>query len=494
MAQGKWVLPLSVVAIAVCGIVYELLIASTSSYLLGDSVWQFSITIGLFMSAMGLGSYLSQHLHRDLVRAFLLIEIVLGCLGGTSVLLLFWAFGAGEGLYKPLMYLLTAGIGCLVGLEIPLLLRITEPDGSLRENAAWVLALDYSGGLIGSVAFPLLLLPHLGSLRTALLIGLLNILVAFVGAYAFRTSRKLQLLAGAAFLSLVALLAVAGTAQAFLEQRLYRDRVVFSAQTPYQHLVLTRFKQDLRLFIDGNLQFSTADEYRYHEALVHPPLTMVPPRGEALILGGGDGLALRELLKHPFERVTLVDLDPEMTKLAKNQPELLEANQRSLFDPRVRVINADAMKFLERDGWYSFIVVDLPDPHGESLNKLYTREFYSLVRRRLTREGAMVVQASSPYFARKAYWCISETVRAAGFSVQNYHLNVPSFGDWGFVMGTLQPVRREHSSLPKTRYLNPATLSSLFTFGGDETRVPVETNTIFRPVLLRYYQQGWRNE
>ncbi len=484
------------VAIAVCGIVYELLIASTSSYLLGDSIWQFSITIGLFMSAMGLGSYLSQHFEKNLIETFVFVEILLGAAGGCSVLFLFWAFGSGESDYRFLVYLLTAFLGCLVGFEIPLLLRIFEEGTPLQKNAAFVLTLDYAGGLIGSVCFPLLLLPSLGALKTALLVGLLNVTVAMGGALVFRCSRLLKGFAACSLVALLALLSGAGSAEAALEQRLYRDRVVSDFRTPYQHLVLTRYRDDLRLFIDGNLQFSTLDEYRYHEALVHVPLAFVQKKREALILGGGDGLALREILKYrDFSRITLVDLDPAMTDLARSQPDLVAANKRSLFDSRLKVLNRDAMKFLEDpSGAYSFIAVDLPDPHGESLNKLYTREFYSLIKRHLAPGGVMVVQASSPYFSRKAYWCISDTVASAGFSVRNFHLNVPAFGDWGFVMASKKKIEGK-PLFPSvaTRYLNRALFPTLFAFGEDEKRLPVEINTVFHPVLLQYYRQGWRN-
>lgn len=489
-----FVLYLSVVAVAICGIVYELLIGSTSSYLFGDSVWQFSVTIGLFMSAMGLGSYLSQHIKNRLLDAFILIETYLGLLGGGSVMILFGAYAFSEDLYRPLAYLLTIAIGTMVGLEIPLLLRMLEEGSPLRKNAATVLALDYSGGLVGSIGFPLLLLPRLGLVKTAIAIGLINVLVALLGLFRYQGPRSLKAFSGVAALALCVLLVTSTSAEQILEGELYRDKVVFSKQTPYQHLVLTRYKKDLRLFIDGNLQFSTLDEYRYHEALIHVPLTMAPARGQALVLGGGDGLALRELRKYPFSRIVLVDLDPQMTELARKQPDLLKANGNSLSDPRVKVLNTDAMKFLENsEEAFSLIVIDLPDPHGDSLNKLYTKQFYQLAKRRLSERGALVIQASSPFFSRKAYWCVSETAQAAGLHVKNYHLNVPSFGDWGFVMGSLHPLEATDSIPVSTRYLTSSVLPTLFSFGKDESRVPVEVNTLSKPVLLKYYRQGWRN-
>lgn len=501
------VLYLSVGIIATCGIVYELIIGSASSYLLGDSVWQFSITIGLFLSAMGLGSWLSQLVTTRLFATFIATELAIALVGGTSALLLFAGYTAAPDFYPTLQYGLTLAIGTMVGLEIPLLMRMLENRAELRYNAAYVLSLDYAGGLVGSLAFPLLMLPTLGLIKAALLTGLLNGLVVVLGlvAYAPRFLRGRQLFLGGTLAALGLLgwlYAQAPGVEQALEQALYRDTIVHAEQTHYQHLTVTYDDNDTRLFINGNLQYSSLDEYRYHEALVHVPIARMGavPR-DVLVLGGGDGLAARELLKYaPVRKIDLVDLDPAMTRLHRTHPSLVELNGASLNDPRVAVHNLDAMRFLQdRRGMYDLIVVDLPDPNAEALVKLYTREFYRLAGRHLRPAGALVVQASSPYFAREAYWCVAKTVAAADLATQTYHLDVPTFGDWGFVIGSPRrlPSPPEWKPAVAMRWLTADVLPGLFRFAKDEDgsiMAQVDVNTTFSPVLLRYYQRGWGKE
>lgn len=501
------VLYLSVGIIAVCGIVYELIIGSASSYLLGDSVWQFSITIGLFLSAMGLGSWLSQLVTTRLFGTFIATELAIALVGGTSALLLFFGYTAAPDAYQALQYGLTLAIGTMVGLEIPLLLRMLENRAELRYNAAYVLSLDYAGGLIGSVAFPLLMLPTLGLIKAALLTGLLNAVVVVLGliAYAprFLHARQAFLAGTLAAIGLLGWLFVqAPSVEQALEQALYRDTIVHSEQTHYQRLTVTHDDNDTRLFINGNLQYSSIDEYRYHEALIHVPIARMGavPR-DVLVLGGGDGLAARELLKYPqMRRIDLVDLDPAMTRLHRTHPALVELNGGSLSDKKLAIHNLDAMRFLQADrGMYDLVVIDLPDPNAEALVKLYTREFYALAARHLRPAGALVVQASSPYFAREAYWCIAKTVAAAELATQTYHLDVPTFGDWGFVIGSPRVLPAPAAWQPPVpmRWLTAGVLPGLFRFAVDEDGAimpQLELNTTFSPVLLRYYQRGWGKE
>lgn len=489
----------SVFVIAACGIVYELMIATVSSYLLGDSIYQFSVTIGLFLTSMGIGSYLSRGLRSNLLLSFIAIELLLGAVGGSSALLLYYTFGVAQGVYQPTMYLVIAIIGILMGLEIPILTRLLSGRFVLRVNIANVLSFDYLGGLIGSLAFPLLLLPYLGLIRTALVVGMLNVVVAAVVLAAHRRELPERLYA-AALTAVIFLLLSTGVAKSSelwdqLEQQLFRDPIIYSVQTPYQHITVTRWRDDIRLFLDGHLQFSSLDEYRYHESLVHPAMGIVRDRSEVLVLGGGDGLAVRELLKWPdVKRITLVDLDPRMTGLFRSQPELVKLNGGSLSDPRVRVINADAFKFLEDDqGFYGVIVADLPDPRDENLQKLYTEEFYRLAARRLSAGGVFVTQATSPYFAAQAFWCIYESMKQAWPNVVLYHANVPAFGDWGFIMASRMPMNPDAIQIPvATRFLDEPTLKSLFVFPPDMPRLQVQPNSLIQPALPGYYRQGWQ--
>jgi spermidine synthase len=490
---------LSVFIVAACGIVYELMIATVSSYLLGDSIYQFSVTIGLFLTSMGVGSFVSRGLRRNMLLTFIVVELLIGVLGGASTLLLYFTYGVARSVYQPTMYLVIGGIGALMGLEIPILTRLLSGRFALRINIANVLSFDYLGGLIGSLAFPLLLLPYLGLIRTGLVVGMLNVGIGFLVLVSHWRELPERVHTAALSVVILGLLATAlmrsGELWDQLEQRLYRDPIVFSVQTPYQHITITQWQNDIRLFLDGNLQFSSLDEYRYHESLVDPPIALARNRSEVLVLGGGDGLALRELLKWPdVKHVTLVDLDPEMTSLFKSQAELTKLNGGSLSDPRVTVVNADAFKYLEDDrGFYGVIVADLPDPRDENLQKLFTEEFYRLAARRLSVGGVFVTQATSPYFAPKAFWCIYETMRQAWSQVVPYHANVPSFGDWGFILASQMSLNPDDIKLSvPTRFLDVPTVRSLFVFPADMPKLQVQPNGLIQPVLPGYYREGWQ--
>jgi spermidine synthase len=292
------------------------------------------------------------------------------------------------------------------------------------------------------------------------------------------------------------LFAASNPLSAGLEQRLYRFPIILSTQTPYQQLVVTKWHNDVRLFIDGHLQFSSIDEDRYHETLVHPAMAALAHRQSVLIIGGGDGLAAREVLKYPdVVSVTLVDLDPGMTSLFAQQPLLATLNAHAFASPRLHVVNADGYQYLQQSqALYDLVVADLPDPRTEALQKLYTREFYGLVRDHLAPGGYFVTQAASPFYTAKAFWCIAATARSVWPVVAPFHVDVPSFGSWGFVLAGATPmdVSALRVTVP-TRFLTDAQLPGLFIFGKDalQQESGVAVNTLLRPVLPTYYQEGW---
>jgi spermidine synthase len=279
------------------------------------------------------------------------------------------------------------------------------------------------------------------------------------------------------------------------EEGIYADTVVLARTSAYQRIVLTRAGQHFQLFLNGNLQFSSSDEYRYHEALVHPALALVPAARRVLVLGGGDGLAVREILKHPsVSEIVLVDLDPEMTRMARENPLLRSLNQDSLSNPRVQVVNADAFVWLAEapPSRFDAAFVDFPDPHNFSLGKLYTRHFYARLRRRLDPDGVVAVQSTSPLMARQSYWCINRTLESAGFHVLPYHALVPSFGEWGFVLAAQRAIDPPTSVLAGLRYLDAPTLSAMFVLGPDMAPVETEINRLDNQALVRYYEAEWR--
>src|SRR5262249_8871277 len=336
----------SVFIIASCGLVYELIAGTLASYLLGDSVTQFSTVIGTYLFSMGIGSYLSRHIGKGLVSKFIVIELMVGVVGGFSAAALFLVFSFAAS-FRLILYVLVILIGVLVGLEIPLLLRILKERLEFKDLVSQVLTFDYLGALLASLLFPVLLAPRLGLVRACFLFGLLNALVAAGTAWIFRRQLpQVRLMWGqctAVILSLSVGIAFADHLTQFSEENLYTDEIIFATSSPYQRIVLTRWKDDLRLFLSGHLQFSSRDEYRYHEALVHPGLQSLAAPRHVLVLGGGDGLAIREVLKRDsVEQITLVDLDPEMTRLFSQNPMLRRLNQDAFHSPKVKVVNADA--------------------------------------------------------------------------------------------------------------------------------------------------------
>jgi spermidine synthase len=362
---------------------------------------------------------------------------------------------------------------------------------------AHVLTFDYLGALVASVLFPTLLVPQLGLLRAAMFFGMVNAAVALWTVYLFRDvlpqRRSLTVLAACVIVVLMGGMVSANRVLDFAESGLYADDVILSRTTPYQRIVITAWRNDLRLFLNSHLQFSSRDEYRYHETLVHPGLAAVHAR-RVLILGGGDGLALREVLRYPqVERVTLVDLDPEMPRLFSTHRELVALNRGAFQDPRVHVVSADAMTWLEQSSdIVDFAIVDLPDPSNFSLGKLYTSLFYRLLGRHLSEGGSFTVQSTSPLFARQSFWCVVRTVEDAGFLATPYHVYVPSFGEWGFVLGTRSEYRRPETLPDGLRFLTTQALPSLFDFPHDMGPVAVDINRLHNQALVRYYENEWR--
>src|ERR1700761_214008 len=489
---------ISVLLIAACGLIYELVAGTLASYLLGDSILQFSTVIGTYLFAMGLGSALSRYLNRGLVYRFIWIELLLGVIGGFSSALLMLAFAFTQG-FSIILYALVIVMGVLVGLEIPLLMRIVKDRYNFRDVIAHVLTFDYLGALAASLIFPIILVPRLGLVRSAMLFGLINVAVAlwstFIFASQLATTRALR---AACLLVLIGLgvgIAEAKKITATAEDNIYADEIIFARDTRYQHLVLTRFKDDIRLFLNSHLQFSSRDEYRYHEALIHPGLASIPTPRRVLVLGGGDGLAVREILKYPqIESITLVDLDPEMTKIFSSHMMLTELNKNSLSSLKLHVINADAFPWIDSNtDSFDFVVIDFPDPTNYSLGKLYTTAFYRAVARHLSAQGVIVVQSTSPMFARDSFWCIANTLKQAGLKTYPYHVYVPSFGEWGFVLASQHDYTPPTSLPTGLRFIDVKGIPALFQFPPDMSPLPIPPNQLNDQVLVRLYDQDWKD-
>lgn len=495
---AEWILLLAVFIIATCGLIYELVAGTLASYLLGDSVTQFSTIIGVYLFSMGMGSFLSRYFNNHLLSWFIRIELLVGIIGGFSSAILFLVFPVAAS-FRIILYTLVSITGMLVGLEIPLLMRILQNKVAFKELVSRVFTFDYIGALLASLIFPLLLVPHLGLIRTSLFFGIMNIAVGYYLSHKFsKEINRANALKASAILIFSAELAAfifSEKIMSYSETMTFDDKVVYAISSPYQRIVLTKNKRELRLFLNGNLQFSSADEYRYHEALVHPALSSVKNLKQVLVLGGGDGLAVREILKYSsVEKITLVDLDAEITNLFKSQDVLLKLNNSSLLNKKVQVINADAFLWLRSNQQlFDAVIIDFPDPSNFSIGKLYSTTFYQLIKKTIAPEGVAVVQSTSPFVAPKSFWCIDQTINSVGLATRPYHNYVPSFGEWGYVLAFHPQKQSWLSFLPNNlKYLNNNTFQQMFIFSEDmKAHQHLKINKLNNQELVNYFEEEW---
>lgn len=487
--------------IATTGLAYELTLGAVASYYLGDTVSVFSLVVGAYLSALGLGAYLSRFVGERLSVVFVDVQLSVALIGGLSVPAAMLCY-AHTSFLPALLLALVLGVGTLVGVELPLLLRLLEERLSFRELVARALGVDYIGALLGSLGFSLLLLPGLGLLRTSLLLGMLDAASAFASCVVLsRTDaalvpalRRRRLGAIAVFALLLVSFAFGKRVTDLADAENFHGRVVQAKTSRFQRIVLTQVGQHCELHLNGHLQFSSQDERRYHELLVHPAMSAARNRASVFIGGGGDGLALREVLRHPdVARVLLVDLDREVTELARREPLLRRLNEAALESTRVRVENRDAFQVLRQAGErYDVVILDFPDPSGYAVGKLFSLELYRALAERLAPGGVAVVQATSPLFARGSYWSIVATLEAAGLRTLPYHGFVPSFGEWGFVLAAAHelgpPVLRPLAGL---HFLSPELLAKSFTFPPDMTRVASPVNRLDNQALVGLYVGEW---
>jgi spermidine synthase len=533
-----------------CGIILEYIQASLASMILGNSFEQWAMVIGLMLFWMGFGSLIQAQIPKKfLIYSFIFVEILLAVAGGFSPTLTYISYGYTAH-YVLVLYFFVSIIGIMIGLEIPVIIRINNDFSSeLSTNLGNILSADYIGSLIGSLIYVFILLRLMPITEAAFLTAGINFSLAFVTLIYFK---KINLLKKSFFISVIMLITFFALIYGYInnrqwnikiEQPLYNDPVVLSKTTQYQHIAITHYKpfDETRLFLNGNLQLCSIDEQRYHEPMVHPVINLVPVKKRVLILGGGDGCVLREVLKYEtIEEILLVDLDPAMTQLAKTHPLLTKINKNALKDSRtititgqgitpgiskrlyikamdrknkakqiitqkladVKVINVDADKFLSNiPGFWDVIIIDMPDPSTPELAKLYSKEFYKKVKQHLSLHGMMVVQATSPYLAKQSFLCIGRTIKSAELSILPFHENVPSFGDWGWFLAWHPNIKKEKIlkkietltfNVP-TKFITPQVFKSELIFGKNELESErKEINTILYPALLSIYNhESW---
>jgi spermidine synthase len=539
--------------LACCGLIYEYLLSHYSARILGSVETVIYAIIGIMIVSMGLGAFAAKHV-KQAFQGFVVLELVVAFIGCSATLLIASIIGFSQTLphliadtYQiPVDVLPVGGIiskitwmstrlpyffafvlGFLIGMEIPLIARIRETvyGYHLAHNAGTIYGADYIGAGIGAAIWVMFML-HLEISQAAALTATLNLIAGFVFLVRFhkRIKHIKVMLTGHALLTflVIAVFQYGGTWQRHMQNMLYLDRVVYQTQTPYQNLVFTQRQLGggvdpiYNFYINGRLQFSSLDEQIYHEFLVHPAMQISQKHDNILIIGGGDGLALREVLKWNPKQITLIDLDPNLVALFK-QPEaslpvflatkIKQLNQNSFSDPRVKVINADAFiaidNLLQNKQLFDSIIVDLPDPSHPDLNKMYSVNFYYRLAHLLSMDGAFVIQSTSPFHAKSAFISIAKTVQAAHFSnVEQYHQNVPSFGEWGWTIATKsgasasQRLKEFKKIDVDTHWLTKDLAQASFIFNRNfyDNINEIKVNYLGTNQLYQYHQKAWERE
>lgn len=531
-------LTLSIFFTGASGLVNEYILSTISTYILGNSIEQFSITIALMLGFMGVGSWAQRFVKDDyLLEKFIFIEILITVLGAYSSVTIYWAFANLTNGFDLIHYFFIISIGFLIGFEIPFIIRINEKYNLiLKDNLSRILGADYIGALVGAFIWVYLLLPNIELQKIGFLIAGANFIVASITfLYIKKPSLLNVFLLGFVFFILYFGFNNSSKWTTTAEQKMYDDPIVYAKTTKYQHIVLTKndILNEYRMYINGNVQFSSLDEKIYHEHLVHPIMSLVKEKKNILVLGAGDGLAIRELKKYKdIENITLVELDPQMIEISKTNEILKKLNGNSLENitiipaklkktttketlyledendvetdqvlTTINVINIDADIFLNNlNDIYDVIIIDFPDPSSIELVKLYTKEFYTKVNNILKKDGMIVVQSSSPYHAKESFLCIGRTLKSSGFEILPYHDNVPSFGDWGWHIAWKnnsvinKDIKDRINNMQidvNTKYLTEQLFKSSLHFGKGilETENSV-TNTLMFPKLLDIYRNN----
>ena len=499
---------LALFATGLSGIVAEYILSTLASYFLGDSIIQWTMILSTMLFSMGLGSRISKYIVKDLVKAIIIVEFTLSVLVSFSSVLVYSSVSMMTYI-GVLIYGLSILIGLLIGMEIPIAIRLNNAFEDLRVNVSSIIEKDYYGSLLGGVFFAFIGLPYFGLTYTPFILGLINFSVALVLMFTLTKALKpnqktiLYLSALSVFIIISLGCYFAKPIIIFGEQKKYKDKIVYSEQSRYQRIVMTQWNEHYWFFLNGNQQFSTLDESMYHEPLIHPAMGLCGAPSRILVVGGGDGCAVREVLKYEsVKEVVLVDLDPAMTRIGKENEIIRKLNKDALHDKRVRILNEDGFLFINNEErLYDVIIVDLPDPRTLEISRMYSKEFYEQCYLKLRPNGVLVTQAGSPYYAMKAFYCIEETMNSAGLTCLPLHNQILTMGQWGWVIGVKNQDRKNLKERLKalkfenieTDWINQEAILHMLSFGKKiflNNNDSITINTVGDPVLYKYYLKG----
>jgi len=542
----------SITILAGCGLIYEYLLAHYAGRIIGAVEGAIYAMIGIMIVAMGIGAFLAKWI-KEPYAGFAWLEVGIGFLGGSAILLMAGMIGLSYtlpqwlqdvyGLHPSITmdggivsilqeaayltpFVFGFVLGVMIGMEIPLIARIREHvhGKHLSHNTGTIYGADYIGAGIGAaiwVYFCLRLPIMVAAISTASVNALVGL--AFLYRYQSKLTSPFILWAIHGLLIIVLILLAIGGVRftTHMNSTLFKDRVIYTKVTPYQHITLTKrpigkgIPTLISLYLNGRLQFSSSDEAIYHSFLTYPAMLASARHDNILVIGGGDGLAVRDILRWDPKSVTVIDLDQAMINLFSGRdPDaseyvhktLLNLNESSFLDNRVNVIVGDAFieveKLVTANIHYDTIIVDLPDPSHPDLNKLYSSFFYERLKTLLSGDGAIAIQSTSPYHAKKAFISIGKTLSNAGFNSQQYHANVPTFGEWGWTVGTkygnnaLQRIQDINVLPVDDPWISKSQLQAAFVFApsffkGTEN---VAVNHLGSHLIYHYHHEAWNKE
>ena len=544
---------LAMAILAGCGLIYEYLLSHYAGRVLGAMESTIYAMIGLMIVAMGLGAFAARNI-KCAFNGFVWLELTIAILGSLSILIIGGFIAITQtfpliisdmfslppdalprgGIFKQLSFVAFNSpyffgflLGFFIGMEIPLIARIREEihEKHLKNNIGTIYGADYIGAGIGAAIWVLFLLT-IDISKASALTAALNLLVGtmFIAYYWHKLNWKKTIVS----LHIILFIIVGVVYQqgnTWLNQMsnlLYIDKVVYTDKTRFQQLTFTQRYMGaeqsnvISFYLNGRLQFTSSDEFIYHSYLVTPVLAGSARHDNILIVGGGDGLALRDVLQWSPEHVTLIDLDDELIdifttpedklppKLAKH---ITELNQKSLQDKKVNVIKSDAFiaidELLAQGKVFDAIIVDLPDPSHPDLNKLYSVNFYARLKQMLAGDGLIGVQSTSPYHAKDSFISVLKTLEAANYSsVQQYHDNVPSFGEWGWTIASkmgASPLQRLQAldTLPVEHFwLTLPMIKSSFEFPHNfyREKETIPINYLGSHAIYQLHQNAWQDQ
>ncbi len=440
------IIGLLTIIVAACSIIYELVYSQALTVLYGGTVARYSITIGLYLISLGTGAFFfNSFKFKNNVVFFWWIELLLSVVGPFGVLAIFQLSAtslslgfAPHGFIFLISHLPILIVGVLSGIEIPLLVSLLNPEE--KDKFSRILGLDYLGAFLGTVAYSLLLFPHLGLLATALWTGFFNFLsMSIYTIWKMGKKPLLKIVSVLLFTLYFILLFFSQDIQNYFQKMYCEDEIRFqfkedpevrsvqvkeSFSTPYQFISVyqttsPKGEVDNCLSLDSHTQVCDSTYQSYHSGLVDVPMLFV--HGEklkVLVIGGGDFIVVDYLLQYPqIESIDQVDIDGKFLEFMKTHPHFKTLHHDAYKNPKLNTLVEDGFTYLRFNRkQYDLILIDLPGIQHDKLAHLYSAEFFQFLYRSLSDRGVVSGwMYGALQDARKHYRVLMNTLREGGF-------------------------------------------------------------------------------